>query len=128
MPAGNARPPGQPTLLFIYQGCVFRLGDGAQAPKAGSLFLLHHLDVRDGQGRFYRDLQVLGERAQTDEVRREAEAQLEAFVRRFGRSPTHLDSHHHVHRLPRLNPEARATIERLDIRLSHFGQLGAPGA
>ncbi len=36
------------TLLFVYEGCVFRLGDGAQAPKAGSLFLLRHLDVRDG--------------------------------------------------------------------------------
>ncbi|MBI3455902.1 MAG: tRNA (adenine(22)-N(1))-methyltransferase TrmK [Candidatus Rokubacteria bacterium] len=36
------------TLLFIHDGCVFRLADGAQAPKAGSLFLLRHLDVRDG--------------------------------------------------------------------------------
>ena len=36
------------TLLFIHQGCVFRLGDGAQAPKAGSLFLLRHLDVGEG--------------------------------------------------------------------------------
>lgn len=36
------------TLLFVYAGCVFRLADGAQAPKAGSLFLLRHLDVGDG--------------------------------------------------------------------------------
>jgi release factor glutamine methyltransferase len=36
------------TLLFVYEGCVFRLADGAQAPKAGSLLLLRHLDVRDG--------------------------------------------------------------------------------
>ncbi len=36
------------TLLFVYEGAVFRLADGAQAPKAGSLFLLRHLEVRDG--------------------------------------------------------------------------------
>ncbi|MBI4013401.1 MAG: methyltransferase [Candidatus Rokubacteria bacterium] len=38
----------EPVLLFVYEGCVFRLADGAQVPKAGSLFLLRHLDVRDG--------------------------------------------------------------------------------
>ena len=146
---------------------------------------------------------------------------IEAFARRFGRAPTHLDSHHHAHRVPRVmdavvdvalgarlplrsqdagfrdglrrldvattdhfvgdaqsepywtserlldqlavlplgltelmchpgvfdddlaysrygrqretelaalcDPEARATIERLDIRLCHFGALDAPG-
>jgi release factor glutamine methyltransferase len=35
-------------FLFVYEGCVFRLGDGAQAPKAGSLLLLRHLGVREG--------------------------------------------------------------------------------
>lgn len=39
---------GDGALLFIYDGAVFRLADGAQAPKAGSLFLLRHLDVGDG--------------------------------------------------------------------------------
>jgi predicted glycoside hydrolase/deacetylase ChbG (UPF0249 family) len=56
----------------------------------------------DAEGRFGRDLAALGERARPDEVRREAEAQLEAFARRFGRAPTHLDSHHHAHRVPRV--------------------------
>ena len=54
----------------------------------------------DAEGRFPRDLQVIAECAVVDEVRRETEAQLERFARRFGRAPTHLDSHHHVHRLP----------------------------
>jgi len=54
----------------------------------------------DGDGRFGRDLAALQGRARPEEVRRECEAQIEAFVRRFGRAPTHLDSHHHVHRLP----------------------------
>jgi predicted glycoside hydrolase/deacetylase ChbG (UPF0249 family) len=175
----------------------------------------------DAEGRFGRDLAALEARARPDEVRREGEAQLEAFARRFGRAPTHLDSHHHVHRVPRVmdavvdvvlaarlplrsqdagfreglrrrdiattehfvgdaqaepywtterlldqlatlplgltelmchpgvydedlaysrygrqravelqamcDPEARATIQRLDIRLCHFGALGAAG-
>lgn len=38
---------GSGTLLFVYEGCVFRLEDGAQVPKAGSLFLLRHLGVRE---------------------------------------------------------------------------------
>ena len=38
----------------------------------------------DAEGRFRRDLAVLQERARPDEVRRECEAQIEAFTRRFG--------------------------------------------
>ena len=56
----------------------------------------------DADGRFGRDLAALQERARPDEVRRECEAQIEAFARRFGRGPTHLDSHHHAHRVPRV--------------------------
>jgi predicted glycoside hydrolase/deacetylase ChbG (UPF0249 family) len=56
----------------------------------------------DAEGRFGRDLAALRERARPDDVRREGEAQIEAFTRRFGRAPTHLDSHHHVHRVPRV--------------------------
>ncbi|MGH7265367.1 MAG: HemK2/MTQ2 family protein methyltransferase [Candidatus Rokuibacteriota bacterium] len=39
---------GAGTLLFVYEECVFHLGEGAQAPTAGSRLLLRHLDVRDG--------------------------------------------------------------------------------
>jgi predicted glycoside hydrolase/deacetylase ChbG (UPF0249 family) len=56
----------------------------------------------DAEGRFGRDLAVLRERARPDDVRRECEAQIVAFSRQFGRPPTHLDSHHHVHRVPRV--------------------------
>jgi len=35
------------TLLFVYEGCVFHLGDDVQVPKAGSRFLLRHLEVRE---------------------------------------------------------------------------------
>jgi len=53
----------------------------------------------DAEGRFPRDLRLVEARAEADEVRREVEGQIEVFARRFGRLPTHLDSHHHVHRL-----------------------------
>ena len=72
----------------------------------------------DLEGRFPRDPLVVGARADADEVRREAEAQIEAFARRFGRLPTHLDSHHHVHRLaPAAEPIMHAALAaRLPLR------------
>jgi release factor glutamine methyltransferase len=35
-------------LLFAWRGCLFRVGDGVQPPKAGSLFFCRHLPVRAG--------------------------------------------------------------------------------
>ncbi|PYN87301.1 MAG: hypothetical protein DMD87_15600 [Candidatus Rokuibacteriota bacterium] len=37
------------TLLFSWRGCLFRVPDRVQAPKAGSLFLCRHLAVRPGE-------------------------------------------------------------------------------
>jgi chitin disaccharide deacetylase len=78
-------------------GLHFNLTWGRPVSPAGTV-----ASLVDGEGRFGRDLSVLQARARPDEVRRECEAQIEAFARRFGRAPTHLDSHHHVHRLPRV--------------------------
>jgi predicted glycoside hydrolase/deacetylase ChbG (UPF0249 family) len=78
-------------------GLHFNLTWGRPVSAAASV-----ASLVDGEGRFGRDLGALQERARPDEVRRECEAQIEAFSRRFGRGPTHLDSHHHVHRLPRV--------------------------
>jgi release factor glutamine methyltransferase len=36
-------------LLYLYGGCVFRVPDGVQPPKAGSLFFCRHLAVRQGE-------------------------------------------------------------------------------
>lgn len=33
-------------LLFVYQGATFKVGDGAQPPKAGSLLFCRHLHAR----------------------------------------------------------------------------------
>ena len=36
-------------LLFAWRGCLFRVPDGVQAPKAGSLFFCRHLAARPGE-------------------------------------------------------------------------------
>ena len=36
-------------LLYAWAGCVFRVPDGVQPPKAGSRFFARHLDVRAGE-------------------------------------------------------------------------------
>ena len=36
-------------LLFLYEGCLFRIAEGVQPPKVGSVFLLRHLDVGEGE-------------------------------------------------------------------------------
>ncbi len=77
----------------------------------------------DGDGRLRRDPSCLAEAAEIDEIRREADAQIEAFGRRFGRAPTHLDSHHHVHRLPRVMEVVMsvALAARLPLRSQDAG-------
>ena len=45
--AGSADDAG--LLLFTWRGCVFRVGDGVQPPKAGSLFFCRNLSVSPGQ-------------------------------------------------------------------------------
>ena len=37
------------TLLYLYRDCVFRVPDGVQPPKAGSLFFCRRLAVRSGE-------------------------------------------------------------------------------
>ncbi|MFQ5828499.1 MAG: carbohydrate deacetylase [Candidatus Methylomirabilia bacterium] len=52
----------------------------------------------DAEGKFIRDARQLAARAKREEVEAELRAQVNAFVTLMGRSPTHLDSHHHVGR------------------------------
>jgi hypothetical protein len=116
--------PGHPDLEA--EAAASGLGVGLHAnltwgvPVAGAAAVP---SLVDGDGRFHRDPAVVADRAQPDEVRREAEAQIEAFERRFGRLPTHLDSHHHVHRLPRLMDAIMsvALAARLPLRSQDAG-------
>ncbi|CNJ01894.1 chitin disaccharide deacetylase [Yersinia bercovieri] len=53
------------------------------------------------------------------EIAQELAAQFDKFVAIFGRSPTHIDSHHHVHMLPQIYPlvEAFAREKSLALRI-----------
>jgi release factor glutamine methyltransferase len=37
------------TLLYLYRDCIFRVPDGVQSPKAGSLLFCRHLTFRPGE-------------------------------------------------------------------------------
>jgi predicted glycoside hydrolase/deacetylase ChbG (UPF0249 family) len=94
-------------------GLHFNLTWGRPAAPAGSV-----PSLVDGEGRFVRDGEQVGARARPEDVRREADAQLQAFERRFGRRPTHADSHHHVHRHPRVMEALLPVVDgaRLPVR------------
>ncbi len=60
------------------------------APRAPSLV--------DGAGRFLRNRARFSEQGDPREIRDEFAAQTDRFLAAFGRPPSHLDSHHHIHR------------------------------
>jgi predicted glycoside hydrolase/deacetylase ChbG (UPF0249 family) len=71
----------------------------------------------DVGGRFIRDHARLGEAGDPSEVRAEWALQAERFIDVFRGRPTHLDTHHHVHRHPRIFEVALELAERLDLPL-----------
>lgn len=56
----------------------------------------------DRAGRFW-NLKHLAQFARPDDIRREFRCQMERFLS-FGKKPTHIDSHHHVHGEPSIRP------------------------
>jgi len=79
-----------------------------------------HWDVT-GEGD--RDFDFFDRDAVRDELRR----QLDAFVRLLGRLPTHLDSHHHVHRRPEVMPVVQELIDPLDLPVRGDGKANFVG-
>jgi predicted glycoside hydrolase/deacetylase ChbG (UPF0249 family) len=65
---------------------------------------------------------VLSSQAAAAVAEQEVQRQLERFIELSGQMPTHIDSHHHVHRDPRLLPAflAVAARRRLPLR-DHCG-------
>jgi hypothetical protein len=69
------------------------------------------------------DRPIVGERLWTRVrrlVARDLAAQIEHFRRLMGRDPTHLDSHHHRHRDPRLRDIFESAADELDVPLRHL--------
>jgi predicted glycoside hydrolase/deacetylase ChbG (UPF0249 family) len=56
-------------------------------------------------------------------VRAELARQLRAFHELIGRPPTHVDSHHHVHRELEVNPIARELVAPLGVPLRDDGRV-----
>ncbi len=56
-------------------------------------------------------------------VRAELARQLEAFHELMGRAPTHVDSHHHVHRRPEIAPIARELVAPLGVPLREESEV-----
>jgi len=50
----------------------------------------------DAEGKLVRDARAVAARVKPEEAALEMRAQLAMFIRLIGRTPTHLDSHHHV--------------------------------
>jgi len=99
------------TMMVNYPAAEEAAALARGAPKLG---IGLHLNVTSGppvlrpeevpslvgpSGRFRRDYYSLRYRVDVDELRREWRAQIERFLA-FGFTPSHLDSHHHVHLLP----------------------------
>jgi predicted glycoside hydrolase/deacetylase ChbG (UPF0249 family) len=61
--------------------------------------------------------------ADADAVLVELRAQVRAFEDLVGRRPTHLDSHHHVHRRPKVAPSARDLAGSLGLPLRGEGPV-----
>jgi len=79
-----------------------KLGIGLHVALTGGRPILPPEEVPslvDEKGRFLARPEGL-DRARPDEVTAEVEAQFDRFRQWTGRLPTHLDSHHHSHRLP----------------------------
>lgn len=85
------------------------LGAPVLAPAAvGSLV--------DASGRFVRDRERVGHVGVPAEIRDEVAGQAKRFAEVFDRPPTHIDTHYHMHRLPRI----------LDAVLDVAADLGLP--
>lgn len=52
-----------------------------------------------------------------DEIARELDCQFNRFVDVFGREPTHIDSHHHVHMIPAIFPLVTEFAQRKGVAM-----------
>ena len=90
---------------------------GAARPERRAPRRSRRMDVRDGE---WRRLYTRADLTDPDSIEREVRAQLECCRDLLGRTPTHLDSHQHVHRNEPLRSILRRLAAELAIPLRHF--------
>lgn len=108
--------PGLHTHLDLLRGLSHR-GFGAHLVLSSGVPVLPTQKVPslvDSSGRFPRDFRMASTRAEPNEVLLEWRAQIENILRN-GIKLTHLDSHHHVHLVPKLVGVARQLAEEFNI-------------
>lgn len=79
-----------------------------------------HADLRSCRRRRLPSPLLRSERRLRTAVTRELSEQLEEFQRLVRSDPTHLDSHHHRHRLAGVQPAFVELARELDVPLRHF--------
>jgi predicted glycoside hydrolase/deacetylase ChbG (UPF0249 family) len=104
--------------LMVYGAAATSAAEYARAHPKLSLGL--HVDLRN-----WRLSRLPWTRLRSAEALRVAVAadvgeQLERFRQLVGQDPTHLDSHHHRHRIDSLRPIFVEAAQELDIPLRHF--------
>ncbi|WP_312343798.1 chitin disaccharide deacetylase [Leclercia sp.] len=83
--------------------------------------------TRDGLlGKWIWEMAEQG-RLPLDEIARELACQFNRFVDLFGREPTHIDSHHHVHMIPAIFPLVAEFARRKGVALRVDRQVDMPG-
>ena len=91
--------------------------DAAAYARRSSLSVGLHLDLGEWEyrdGEWHARYELAAEQT-PDAIAEEIERQLERFERLTGRSPTHLDSHQHVHHVGPVRRELRRIGERLGV-------------
>ncbi len=73
------------------------LGIGVHLVLTHGRPLTENRTLHDRNGNFYKNKEVFSHDLDTEELYREWKAQIERFIELFGKMPTHIDSHHHVH-------------------------------
>ena len=68
--------------------------------SAGYPLVKGHKTIVDEKGHFLKGSVLEKSEVDIEEVYREYKAQMEKFIELFGRKPTHIDGHHHTHKLP----------------------------
>ena len=92
---------------------------------AGRPILDTHQTIVDENGNFLKNA-VLARKTDVseDEVYTEYVAQMEKFIRLFGRKPTHIDGHHHTHKLPATTNATKRLAETYGI--SYIREVSHP--
>ena len=98
------------------------LGIGIHLNLSSGRPLSENKTLTDENGFFFKNKIVKEREFDPEEVYREWKAQFDRFVTLFGRLPTHIDSHHHVHTFNEmLTGTARRIADEYGLEMRNYG-------